>query len=145
MEDECAGGEGTGCLVSEVGDGKCQEKCLDCSNADRERADCEEQAAGDCKCPIDRWGDGRCDQSCNTEVCQFDLGDCAGCSAACPLSWKGDGVCDPECNTAGACDFDGGDCETVSCNQKHGPHRAAVQALVHWRRALRPRVQRDGV
>lgn len=118
VEDECAGGEGTGCLVSEVGDGKCQEKCLDCSDAERERTDCEEQAAGDCKCPIDRWGDGRCDQSCNTEVCQFDLGDCAGCSAACPLSWKGDGVCDPECNTAGACDFDGGDCETVSCNQK---------------------------
>jgi hypothetical protein len=24
----------------------------------------------------------------------------------------------PECNTPGACDFDGGDCETVSCNQK---------------------------
>jgi hypothetical protein len=46
------------------------------------------------------------------------LGDCAGCSAACPLSWKGDGVCDTECNTPGACDFDGGDCEAVSCNQK---------------------------
>jgi hypothetical protein len=122
LEDECAGAEGSGCTVSQVGDGICQEACQDCTDGDRERADCAEEDSGTCTgCPQERWGDGRCDAVCNKEECKFDLGDCAGCNSACPLSWKGDGVCDQECNTAGACDFDGGDCEAVSCNQKADP------------------------
>ena len=30
----------------------------------------------------------------------------------------GDGVCDEKCNTAGACDFDGGDCDPVGCKSE---------------------------
>ena len=63
-------------------------------------------------------GNGQCNDECNTDECRFDFGDCAGCSEVCPLAFKGDGVCDEKCNTPGLCDFDGGDCEKVSCNQK---------------------------
>lgn len=80
-------------------------------------------AADDCPSECDRelWGNGRCDSECNNAECRYDLGDCAGCSAQCPLPWVGDGHCDQACNTAGACNFDGGDCETSSCNQKARP------------------------
>jgi hypothetical protein len=30
LEDECDGGKGTGCAISQLGDGKCDEACLKC-------------------------------------------------------------------------------------------------------------------
>jgi hypothetical protein len=76
-------------------------------------------------CDKDFWiGDGFCDDETNTEICQFDGGDCCGSNVntqyciecVCKSSlgcdkdfWIGDGFCDDETNTE-VCQFDGGDC-----------------------------------
>ena len=59
--------------------------------------------------------DGKCDESCNVEVCDFDFGDCVfpnatECAEGCRNTMIGNKFCDPHCNVD-ACEFDGGDCE----------------------------------
>jgi len=79
-------------------------------------------------------GDGYCDKPCNTTLCNFDMGDCAGahvksrpswnsgddedeeedtkCNAGrCNYRWVGDKYCDKACLTLD-CGYDAGDCGT---------------------------------
>jgi hypothetical protein len=72
-------------------------------------------------CKWSSIGNGICDQSCMTEECSKDYGDCAvsityniteECGKGCDWSKLGDGNCDEDCKVD-SCHFDYGDCEDV--------------------------------
>ena len=67
---------------------------------------------------VELAGNGKCDQKCNNQQCQFDGGDCAlgqlNPWENCPPELEcaelyNDGMCDPKCNTQ-ECLYDGFDC-----------------------------------
>ena len=75
-------------------------------------------------CSIPQWiGDGYCDDMINTELCNYDGGDCCGscvlnnqCTVCACLGGAdimnpliGNGVCNDQFNNAD-CYYDGGDC-----------------------------------
>ena len=74
-------------------------------------------------CPSNWIADGTCQSECNTELCDYDGGDCVDgdgsvnhnkpddktCAPGCPMTWIGDRVCDNACKNAD-CVYDGGDC-----------------------------------
>ena len=80
----------------------------------------------------DKKGDNRCDEECNTHICDYDGGDCRlGFNPwkFCNVTTRGgkncwdvfkDGTCDEACNRK-ECLFDGYDCETtrLPCNKHY--------------------------
>jgi hypothetical protein len=84
------------CLNYHVGDGDCDDACFEMSGCESDGGDCAVSAT--CECDITWIGDGFCDLDCNSEICNYDLGDCNQCAPDCPRAWQGDGICDPECN-----------------------------------------------
>ncbi|CAG9312596.1 unnamed protein product [Blepharisma stoltei] len=74
----------------------------------KENSDCYEICANFDGCSPEKLGNGICDDSCNTENCGFDWGDCT-CAPGCLDSMLGDGNCDEACNNWD-CDLDNHDC-----------------------------------
>jgi hypothetical protein len=71
----------------------------------------EIETAG-CSCSGSILGNGRCDESCNNAVCNYDDGDCCKdpCASNCSSRKLGNGVCNQECNTY-CCAYDNYDCK----------------------------------
>ena len=83
-----------------LGDGKCQEECLNpaCEN---DRGDCVSLACS-AGCYVYMVGDGICQENCKVEACQWDRSDCE-CSPGCFPALLLNEQCDLACNSEICC------------------------------------------
>ncbi|CAG9331588.1 unnamed protein product [Blepharisma stoltei] len=74
----------------------------------KENSDCYKTCINSDGCDPENLGNGICDDSCNTQNCGFDWGDCT-CAPGCLNNMLGNGNCDEACNNW-ECDLDNHDC-----------------------------------
>jgi hypothetical protein len=101
-----------------IGNGVCDQMCLEMGCWEHDGGDCEEGADPMCliKCPEYWINDNFCDQHCVDMGCWINDGPDCGVQVSedcmnCPEHWIGDNICDLMCLDNGCFEHDGGDCE----------------------------------